>query len=139
MATAFSITSHALPGGSVQHLVWDVARALALVWDRVPNASLLVEPWAPLVRHRIDPDRMANLLREDLEEPLLLVPNPIDPAGLLLVDGCHRTWLAHREGVGRLPAHVLSPEEASTCLVDSPPALRPVQVRPRRRTQPASA
>lgn len=90
---------------------WDIVKALALVQDREPDALLPVESWYNMSGiMRIDETYAKTT---DLDKPVLLVKiqHPTEGEFPLIIDGWHRIWKAHNEGVETLPVIVLTAEE----------------------------
>jgi hypothetical protein len=89
---------------------WDVTAALAVAaLLGVPERPFLVESALQLLPFvHVDRDHAAGV---DLAEPLLAVPfRPVRSP--LVIDGWHRIWRAHRDGVAELPCRLLTgPQE----------------------------
>lgn len=88
---------------------WDVEKALAHVAGKKPNDTLDVENAASLLGIvRINREHAATT---DLSKPVIGVqPGSGHFKGYVVpIDGWHRIYRAHQEGVKELPMHLIGP------------------------------
>jgi hypothetical protein len=104
----------AFEGFSYQGQLWNVFKARRLVADRKPEVLVIDEALRPAA----DTPSAVEWWTTDVpatSDPLIVIPLPgeiFGPApGDLVVDGFYRGWLALSDGIGKLPAHFLTPAE----------------------------
>lgn len=69
---------------------------------------------------RIDKEHAATV---DLADPIIVATMPMEHEGkpvLYPIDGWHRIYRAHREGIDRLPAYVLTRAESKRVMIAGP-------------------
>ena len=99
-----------------QHFyLWDVTKAKRLVRDRISSSYIEVPEWyeGAIVQDR----RTVNVEYAmsdavDLDVPVIMMEiAPGIGGGAILLDGAHRLYRAHHEGIDALPIHVISRED----------------------------
>ena len=86
---------------------WNITAAEQLLAGRpVEHYAPVKKAAALLFMVYIDEAHAATV---DLAKPLIIAP--VNNVGHIVIDGWHRIYKAHNEGIETLPAHVLTAEE----------------------------